>query len=105
MARLRLTKIDEYQFLTCLKHSLWGSKTNRFKDWREGDYLAFKVDKYLAGLAIVNGRPFKSEAEIWEDHIYPHRIPIKFLMIVEKDKRPQFLGKLRDALINEWGTG
>jgi len=49
MPRLRLTKIDEYQFLTCLKHSLWGSKNFKFKDWKKGDYLAFKVDKDLAG--------------------------------------------------------
>ena len=38
--RLRITKIDEYQFLTCLKHGLWGSKSARFKTWKVGDKLA-----------------------------------------------------------------
>ena len=45
--RLRITKIDEYQFLTCLKHGLWGSKSARFKTWRVGDKLAIIVEKAL----------------------------------------------------------
>lgn len=45
MARLRITKIDEYQYLTFLKNSLWGSRSACFKDWQEGDYLAFIVGK------------------------------------------------------------
>ena len=61
MARLRIVKIGGYPFLICLKHGLWGSKKDRFKDWQEGDYIAFIVDKALAGLATVTGVPFKSE--------------------------------------------
>lgn len=72
MTRLRITKIDEYQFLTCLKHSLWGSRAARFKDWQEGDYLAFIIDKSLAGLAEVTGKPFQSKQRIWD----PHPIPL-----------------------------
>jgi len=48
MIRLRLTAIDEYQYLTCLKYSLWGSKSERFRDWQKGDHLAFIVDKKSA---------------------------------------------------------
>jgi hypothetical protein len=48
--RLRITKIDEYQFLTCLKHGLWGSRSARFKTWAVGDRLAIIVEKSLAGL-------------------------------------------------------
>lgn len=82
MTRLRLTKIDEYQYLTCLKHSLWGSKSARFKDWQSGDYLAFIVDKALAGLAEVVGKPFQSKQKVWDKDIYPHRIPMKFLHVL-----------------------
>ena len=57
--RLRLTSIDEFQFLTCLKHQLWGSKVYRFKDWEDGDYVAIIVDKALVGLAKVSGKPFQ----------------------------------------------
>jgi hypothetical protein len=33
--RLHITKVNEYQFLTGLKHSLGGSQSARFKDWQE----------------------------------------------------------------------
>ena len=105
MIRLRLTKIDEYQFLTCLKHSLWGGRRGRFKAWQEGDYLAFIVDKALAGLAEVAGKPFESTEKIWEDDIFPHRIPIKFTHVLDRDQRIPILGELKDVLISEWGAG
>jgi len=73
--RLRLTKIDEYQFLTCLQHQVWGSDRVRFKDWKVGDYLAFIVDKAIAGLAQVSGETFVSDQLVWENDVYPYRIP------------------------------
>ncbi|MGB2769864.1 MAG: hypothetical protein WBC88_09085, partial [Candidatus Zixiibacteriota bacterium] len=65
--RLRLTKIDEFQFMTCLKHGLWGSKSARFGDWREGDQLAVIVDKSLAGLGKICGKPFVSREKVWDN--------------------------------------
>ncbi|SRR5579884_334057 len=103
MIRLRLTKIDEYQYLTCLKHSLWGSKAARFKGWQQGDYLAFIVDKALAGLAEVTGRPFQSKQKVWEKDLYPHRIPIKFVHALAIEQRIPILGEVRDALTSAWG--
>lgn len=101
--RLRLTKIDEYQFLTCLKHSLWGSKASRFKDWQEGDYLAFIVNKSLAALATVTGKPFHSTTIIWDNGLFPYRIPIKFVHVLQKDQRVPILGEVRDMLTLTWG--
>ena len=46
--RLRLSSIDEFQLLTCLKHGLWGAKMDRFGEWRQGDYLLLTVSKSLA---------------------------------------------------------
>jgi len=102
--RLRLTKIDEYQFLTCLKHSLWGSTVSRFKDWREGDYLAFIVNKGLTGLGVVAGKPFYDAKIIWDNGLFPHRIPIKFQYVLARDQRPPILGDVRDILTSAWGT-
>jgi hypothetical protein len=65
--RLRITKIDEYQFLTCLKHGLWGSKTARFKTWAVGDKLAIIVEKSLAGLCEVAGSPYESRDKVWDN--------------------------------------
>jgi len=98
-----MTKIDEYQFLTCLKHSLWGSNIRRFKTWQRGDYLAFKVDKALAALAEVSGEPFYSEEQVWDKDLYPHRMPITFVHVLAQEDRVSVLGRVRDALTSEWG--
>ena len=101
--RLRLTKIDELQFLTCLQHQLWGSKTPRFKNWKVGDHLAFIVGTAIAGLAEVSGEPFVSDEPVWANSLYPDRIPIKFVQAMLPKHRPPVLGKIRDAIISEVG--
>jgi hypothetical protein len=102
--RLRITKVDEYQFLTCFKYSLWGSRSARFKDWQKGDYLAFIVDKALAGYAEVSGEPFRSNERVWNNGLFPWRIPIKFQHILTKNQRIPILGEIRDILISVWGN-
>jgi hypothetical protein len=102
--RLRLTKIAEFQFLTCFKYQVWGSKRDSFKDWKIGDYLAFQVDKALAGLAQITNEPYYSKEVVWDHGLYPHRIPIKFLIVALPENRLPLLGPIRDALISAWGT-
>jgi len=103
MSNLRLVAIEEYQYLTCIKHSLWGSKSARFKHWQKGDFLAFIVDKAIAGLANVKGKPFQSRLRVWNKDIYPHRIPIKFVHALNPENRIPILGEVRDALTSSWG--
>jgi hypothetical protein len=103
--RLRLTKIDEYQFLTCLKHGLWGSKSARFKTWREADRLAIIVDKSLAALAEVTGEAFISRDKVWDNGLFPHRIRLKFTHVLQPKDRPPILGEVRDAMTQQWGYG
>jgi len=43
--RLRLASIDEVQLLTCFEHGIWGSNKSTFKNWCQGDYVAFIVEK------------------------------------------------------------
>lgn len=101
--RLRLTKIDEYQFLTCLKHGLWGSKSARFRTWQQGDRVAIIVDKSLAGLAEVSSAPFESRDKVWDNGIYPRRIRLKFTHVLSVKDRPPILGEIRDVLTQQWG--
>lgn len=101
--RVRLSSIDEFQLLTCFEHELWGSKTDRFGDWQQGDYLLLTVNKTLAALACVSGKSFKSDEKVWDNGLYPFRIPIKFQIIVEPDARPLILGDIRDVLTSVWG--
>ncbi len=102
--RIRLTKIDEYQFLTCLQHQVWGSDRVRFKDWKVGDYLVFIVDKAVAGLAEVSGEPFVSDQLVWENNLYPYRIPIKFIQVMLPEHRPPVSGKVRGTITSEVGS-
>lgn len=101
---LRITSVDEYQFLTCLKHGVWGSKSDRFKKWDIGDELVFAVDKRIAALAVISGKGFKSDEKIWDNGVYPYRIEIEFKVILEEENRLPLLGEIRDALIKGWGN-
>jgi hypothetical protein len=101
--QLRVTKIDELQLLTCLKHQVWGSQRARFKDWQVGDHLAFIVDKAVAGLAQVSGKPYQSKEIVWDDRLYPYRLPLRFVHVIAREHRPPILGPLRDALTSAWG--
>ena len=101
--RLRLTSIDEFQFLTCLKNEIWGSKTNRFKEWREGDYLVIIVNKSIAGIGEIMGKSFKSDTPVWDNGLFPYRISVKFIHAMHKNNRPPVLGKLRDVITSAFG--
>lgn len=102
--RLRLAKLDAYQFLVCVKHNLWGSRNNRFRTWKEGDYLALLVDKYVAGLGQVAGPPYRSDEPVWDNGTFPYRLPVKFTHVTLPEQRVPILGLVRDVLIEEWGT-
>jgi hypothetical protein len=101
--RLRLSAIDEFQLLTCFKFGLWGAKTDRFGEWQQGDYLLLTVNKSLAALAEVAGKPFKSNERVWDNGLYPYRIPIRFLNVAQPQDRPLLLGEIRDVLTSVWG--
>jgi hypothetical protein len=102
--RLRLTKVDEFQFLTCLKHQVWGSRNARFGHWESGDYLAIIVDKAIAGLAQVAGPPYVSHQPVWDNGVFPHRIPLRFIHAMMPSNRPPILGEIRDVLMAAWGV-
>jgi hypothetical protein len=61
------------------------------------------VNKSLAALAEVAGKPFKSNERVWDNGLYPYRIPIRFLNVAQPQDRPLLLGGIRDALTSEWG--
>ena len=84
-------------------HGLWGAKMDRFGEWKQGDYLLLTVNKSLAALAQIAGKPFKSDNEIWDNGLYPYRIPIRFLIVLRPHDRPLLLGEIRDVLTSVWG--
>src|SRR3989442_367904 len=101
--RLRLTKVDEFQFLTCVQHEVWGSNTARFRDWKVGDHLVIIVNKALAALAEVTGKPLVPKRRVWDNGLLPHRIPIRFTHVLLPENRPPILGEIRETLTSAWG--
>ncbi len=101
--RLRITKVDEYQFLTCVKNAVWGSEAARFSDWKIGDFLAITAEKAIAGLAEVAGEPYFSKKPVWDNGIFPHRILLKFTHVFLHRNRHPLLGEIRDVLTSAWG--
>jgi hypothetical protein len=76
---------------------------DRFGEWQQGDYLLLAVNKSLAALAQIAGKPFKSNERVWDNGLYPYRIPIRFLNVVQPQARPLLLGEIRDVLTSVWG--
>ena len=104
-ARVRLTTVDELQMLTCVGRSLWGSKSARFKEWRPGDCLVIVVDKAFAALGRVVGPSFQSNEPVWDNGIFPNRIPVEFGDVILPEHRPPILGHVRDALASSFPAG
>jgi hypothetical protein len=99
---LRIFILDERQFLTCVKYLLWGSGRTHINKWNIGDFLVLIVDKRLAGLAEVSGKPFTSDKKIWDKAVFPHRVRIKFLHVPRKEERPS-IEKVKDPLMASLG--
>lgn len=81
---------------------MWGSTKARFKNWQIDDHLVFIVDKSIAGYAIVDGKPFISDLIVWNKALYPHRIKLKFVHLLPRNRLP-FKDKICDILTTEWG--
>ena len=76
---------------------------DRFPGWEQGDYLLLTVNKSLAALAQVAGKPFKSNEKVWDNGLYPYRIPIRLSIVLRPHDRPLLLGEIRDVLTSVWG--
>ena len=80
-----------------------GKQISALQQSGDGDLLVILVDKGVAGLAEVTGSPYVSRAQVWDNGIFPHRIPIRFTNVMLPQQRPPILGPLRDALVAAWG--
>ncbi len=98
----RIVKIDDLQFLICLKNELWGSNRNSFKKWKIDDRLIFSIDKKLTAVSKITDKPFYSESVVWDNNIFPYRIPINFEIVLDKNDRIP-LSEVREILAESWG--
>lgn len=98
----RLVKIEELDFLVCLQNSLFGRSSDFVKSWDIGDFVCFIVGNYIAGVAKVTGKCFRSSEPLWLKNEYPFRIPIVFTHVFPIGGRP-FFGIHKERLINTYG--
>jgi hypothetical protein len=63
------------------------------------------VGKYLAGMARVAGSRFKATDTVWDNGLFPHRIPIQFEVVLRPEHRPPILGDIRDSLAAAFPSG
>ena len=101
--RLRLASMRESQFLQCVRNGLWGTEGRFLRKWTSDDMLAFIVEKEFAGLAKVSGKYFYSDQVVWSNGLYPHRIPIDFVCLLDTADRLPMQGPIRDAIMGAWG--
>jgi hypothetical protein len=80
-----------------------GQQVCAFQDLGVGDKLAIIVEKSLAGLCEVAGPPYELREKVWDNGLFPYRIPMKFTHVLRPQDRPPILGEVRDTLTEEWG--
>jgi hypothetical protein len=103
MTKLRIIKVNQTNLEIALQNNTWGRKRMGFKDWEKGDHLLFIVNLAVAGYALVDGRPFKSEDIYWGDDLYPNRIPIKKVKTWSVGERISYTEWIKPILVDEWG--
>jgi len=102
--RIRLVKIDEVQFLICIKHEVWGSNRARFRSWKSGEFVAFIVDKRIGGIAEIVGSTFEYWDPIWDNGIFPFRVPIKFFHVSLPENRLAVEDNINNILMAKYGN-
>jgi hypothetical protein len=55
-------------------------------------------------LALVAGQSYQSKEQIWQDDLYPYRLPISFKNVILSGDRPPLLGEVREALMSSYGA-
>jgi len=101
--RIRITSMDEKQLAVCLANSLWGSNRNIFKEWESGDILVFCINMEIVAAAKVSGAPDVSELPIWDNGVFPWRIPLTFTHYFYPNNRIPLSGEIRDMFFRKYG--
>lgn len=100
---LRIASIDNEQFTICVEKELWGSNYSGLTKWQPGDKLLFFVDKEVAGLAEISGEYFASDEVVWENGVFPYRIPLRFIYVLPANKRVPTRNIIKEKLMECWG--
>ena len=98
-----MASTGEPHFLICVRRGLWGTEGLPLRNWFPDDMLAFIIDKKIAGLAKVTGKCFYAEDPVWSNGLFPHRIPIEFICVLDISDRLPMQGLILEAIMGAWG--
>jgi hypothetical protein len=82
-----LQSTTEENLYLCILHGIWGARTNKIANWRPGDVMITYVDRGLAALFEVAGKPYYDETPIWPNDNYPYRVAINLRKIIHPEDR------------------
>ena len=102
--KIRFTAIDEYNMLVSLKHKTWGSKTNRFRIWEEGDLIVLRVKQQVACVLKITGPSYKSEVPLWSNGVFQWRIPVELHTYFAPDQREGISYFAEESLLDSFGS-
>lgn len=100
--RMRITSVGEQQLAECIKHSVWGSK-RKFFNWEIGDLLVICVNKEIAAVAEITGEQVISGEIIWENDLFPFRVPLSFTHLFAPNHRLPVKGEISESFYNNYG--
>ena len=63
--------------------------------------MVFVVEKDIAGLAQVSGLPYLDDLIIWDNGLFPCRIPLRFVQILAIKDRVPIVGKISESLLTQ----
>jgi len=101
--RMRITSLDEKQLSSCVANNIWGSNRNIFNNWETGDILVFCINKEIAAAAKVSGSLVVTGEPIWDNGLFPWRLPLNFTHYFEPGNRIPFQGDIRDTFVDLYG--
>lgn len=101
--RMRIANVTEGQLEKCIDYKVWGSR-QMFRHWEPGDLLVLMVDKHIAAVARVSDPPTLSTLQVWDNGLFPYRVPLKFTHILLPEDRIQFTGKIKDSFLKAYGS-
>lgn len=102
--KIRFSAVDEYNLLVSLKNGTWGSNVNRFRFWENGDLLVLRVKQQVACVLRVTGGFYRSEVPLWDNGLFPWRIPIELHSYFEPDRREGISYFTEACLLDSFGS-
>ena len=101
---MRLMKSKRWQsFEVARDNNVWANNKKRFSKWEVGEKLIMLIEEDGVALGEITGLPLYSEEVLWEDDLYPWRIPISFELITKGEEGEAIQRRLKEIIKEGYG--